>query len=281
MAAGSPQPAGGVVADNMSDDERKRLQMGQGAYSMLVLFTTVAFISGLYANAYCDFAGREINFVPGFNVSAACDSLGLDPSEQGICTTFFTDTGVGFYGWYATVPVNQQVCLSYTLWNPYINGWITPDFDSSFTAAAVFAVMANCFGAVAWFTFMMSSCCLLTQERLYGMSGTFFLACLFQGLSMLVFASNVCELEFLLQYFPNAPADFVNNIESVQCVQGTGSRMAIVATVFYFLCMNLTPKAIAPMPIRYRGPAAAPPIYNDAEAAQNHVATAASEHDEA
>ena len=248
------------MADAAEDEtERKRIQMGHGAYSLLVLFSSVAFFCGLSANASCNYAGREFTWNKGFNFTAACDSLQLDPADEGICESLLTDSGVGFYNWYGTVPIDTQVCLSYTLWNPYVNGWITPDFDSKFHSAVIFSIMANCFGAIPFITFIMSNCCLLTQDRLYGFHGTFFMACLFQGLSLLIFTSNVCEKGFLLQYFPNAPSDFVSNIDSVKCVQGMGSRLAITATVFYFLSMHLIPKAIVPLPFRYTAPVATAP----------------------
>jgi hypothetical protein len=63
---------------------------------------------------------------------------------------------VGFYGWYATVSVNEQVCLSYTLWYPYV-GFATPEFDTKFNSARAFAITANVLGAFAWFNLMLSS----------------------------------------------------------------------------------------------------------------------------
>jgi hypothetical protein len=250
-------PDAAPPAPKEADEAETRRQLaGRGAYGMLVLYTTVAFCSGIYANAYCNFAGREVTFQPGFNLTAACDGLLTEyPNYQGACETLLTEHGVGFYGWYGTVPVDQQICFPYTLWNPAINGYITPDFDTKFHTAAAMAVLANCFGAFAWFTFMFSSCCPIQQDRLLGMSAYFFFACLFQGLSLLIFASDVCDKGFLAQYFPNVSEDaFDNAILDAKCIQGPGSRLAITATVFYFLCMNIVPKAIAPRPFGYRLP---------------------------
>jgi len=243
---GAPPQQGGPADDA---DVKRRMQ-GIAAFNMLSLFCTTAFICGMYANAFCDFCGREITFVPGFNITAACEEMNGTSQQTALCETLLAnDSGVGFYGWYGTVPVNQKVCFTYTWFNPFINGWITPEFDTKFNSAAAMAITANVFGAVAWFTLMMSSCCMLSQERLYGMTTYFFLACLFQGLSLLIFASDICEVGFFQQYFPNYNGDFGSVIESVQCTQGTGSKLAITATVFYFLCMNVVPKAIVPQPI--------------------------------
>ncbi len=99
-------------------DEEKKQAVGKCAYVLVTLFSTAAFICGMYANAYCDFARREVEFVEGFDLAAACASLDLTGNQEQICNTLFTNHGVGCYGWYATVPVDEQVCLSYTLWNP-------------------------------------------------------------------------------------------------------------------------------------------------------------------
>jgi hypothetical protein len=134
---------------NQPSDEEKKQAAGKCAYILVTLFSTAAFICGMYANAYCNFASREVEFVEGFDLAAACADLDL-------CNTLFTNHGVGFYGWYATVSVNEQVCLSYTLWYPYV-GFATPEFDTKFNSARAFAITANVLGAFAWFNLMLSS----------------------------------------------------------------------------------------------------------------------------
>jgi hypothetical protein len=232
--------------DQPSDEEKKQEAVGHCVYVLVSLFGTAAFICGMSANAYCDFASREVEFVEGFDLAAACTDLNLTGTQEQICNTILTDHGVGFYGWYATVPVDQQVCLSYTLWHPDV-GYVTPEFDTKFNSAKASSITANVMGAFAWFTLMLSNCCPITQERLKGLSCYFFTACLFQGLSLLLFKSDVCEPSFFAQYFPNEDLDEI--ISGVTCSLGRGSKFAISATVLYFVTIFLIPIAIAPPPI--------------------------------
>jgi hypothetical protein len=247
--------------DQLPDEEKKQA-VGNCAYVLVTLFSTAAFICGTYANAYCDFVGREVEFVEGFDLAAACADLDLTGAQEQICNTLFTNHGVGFYSWYATIPVDEQVCLSYTLWIPDV-GYVTPEFDTKFNSARAFAITANVLGAFAFFTLMLSSCCPLTQERLKGLSFYFFMACLFQGLSLLIFKSDICKPAFFEQYFPNQDLDEI--VSSVTCSLGRGSKLAISATVFYFVANNLTPIAIAPSPIGYSRAAPAETAAGDAE----------------
>lgn len=67
---------------------------------------------------------------------------------------------------------------------------------------------------------------------------------------MLIFkSSTICEVGFFEDYFgEEATADVV---EDVSCSLDTGSRLAIAATVLYFVCSCLIPGAVAPIPIGY------------------------------
>jgi len=231
------------------DIEMKRQHVGKGCFSILSLCSTVAFICGLYANAYCDFAHREVVFSPNFDLETACGELGFtDPVLQETCNTLFGEHGIGLYGWYGTVPVDQQICFSYTLTIPNV-GYVTPEFDTKFNSARAFAVTANVLGAFAWFTIHLASCCKLDQEKLNGVAFYFFTACLFQGLTLLIFKSDICEPDFFGQYFLNENLDGV--VEEVTCSLARGAKLAICATVFYFVCNTVTPFCIAPDPIGY------------------------------
>lgn len=86
-------------------------------------------------------------------------------------------------------PVDTQVCLSYTLLTPW--GWQTPDMDTKFNSARALSITGIVLGGAAWFTLILASCCKLDQGKLNGLSCYFFLATLFQGLSLLIFRSNV------------------------------------------------------------------------------------------
>jgi hypothetical protein len=110
--------------------------------------------------------------------------------------------------------------------------------------------IANIFGGVAFFTLCLSVCCPISQARIRVLSCAFFIACLFPGLTLLIFQSNVCKKDFFASYFPNADTTVV---ESVKCSLDTGSNLAVSATVFYFICIFAVLKAIVPEPIRMGG----------------------------
>jgi hypothetical protein len=126
---------------------------------------------------------------------------------------------------------------------------VTPDFDTNFNSAVAFSVTATVLGAFAWFTLMFAGCCPISQPRLKGLACYFTLATLFQGLTLLILKSSICEVGFFEDYFgEETTADVV---EDVSCSLDTGSRLAIAATVLYFVCSCLIPGAVAPIPIGY------------------------------
>lgn len=238
------------VPPNPMTEEARFQVVGRAIYVTTFLLATAAFIFGIYSNAHCNFVGREIDLQPNISRTQACEDLGLGLQYQSLCDTILDEHGVGFYGWMGTVPVDQEICFSYTLWNPVVEGYITPHFDTKFNTAKALAVAANVFGALAFFTFVFSSCCPIEQTRIRGMACYFLIACLFQGLTLLIFRSEICQEAFFRQYFPQQ--DFEGAVESVDCVLGRGSRLAIASCVFYFVSAGLVTQAIAPMPLGYR-----------------------------
>lgn len=103
--------------DNMSDEDKAKLHRaaGQCNFTCLFLFCSAAFICGITATSYCAFVGRDINATQ--DAATICEDATNSTADQ--CASFFNNHGVGFWGWQATVPVDQTVCLSYT---QYING---------------------------------------------------------------------------------------------------------------------------------------------------------------
>jgi hypothetical protein len=230
------------------DDEMKRQVVGKCCFSILSLFSSAAFICGLFTTTYCDFLNRDIVFAPNFDRQSACLELDYEGTVlEPICDALLSKHGVGFYGWQATVPVDQEVCFSYTQLLPD-GTYVTPEFDTKFNSAWAFAITANVFGAFAFFTIALSACCQLEQARLNGMTGYFFLACFFQGLSLLMLKSDICSPGFFAQYFRNSDVEGgVDSIVSdVECSLGTGAKFAITATVLYFVCNNITPLCVVP-----------------------------------
>jgi putative copper export protein len=116
--------------------------------------------------------------------------------------------------------------------------------------ALVSSFIANVFGGVAFFTLWLAACCPVSQSRIRALSCNFFIACLFQGFTLLIFQSNICQKGFFAVYFPGAD---LSAVKSVSCSLDTGSNLAVSATVFYFLCMFVVQKALVPKPIRVGG----------------------------
>jgi hypothetical protein len=110
------------------------------------------------------------------------------------------------------------------------------------------------FGGAAWFTLTCSTCCRMDQTRLKGIACYFWIATLFQGLSLIMFNSNVCSEGFFESYFISPDQqdnqtvidEYSNVLEGVSCTLSLGSKMAISATVLYFICSLMVPFSIVP-----------------------------------
>lgn len=100
--------------DNMSDEDKEKLNraVGQCNFTCLFLFCSAAFICGITATSFCAFVSRDV--VPAADAKEICDQLTNSTSDQ--CGSYLNNHGVGFWGWQATVPVDQLVCMSYTQW---------------------------------------------------------------------------------------------------------------------------------------------------------------------
>lgn len=98
------------------------------------------------------------------------------------------------------------------------------------------------------------------------MSCYFFLATLFQGLSLLILRSNVCSPGFFTVYFtdPNDPTTTPTAMPSwmagVSCGLSKGSKLAISATVLWFVCSNMLPAAVVPDPLWKGSPQPTPGV---------------------
>jgi hypothetical protein len=118
--------------------------------------------------------------------------------------------------------------------------------------AKVSTFLASIFGGIAFFTLWIALCCPIDQGRVKMLSCCFFLATLFQGLTLLIFASNVCKEGFFASYFPTLNGvnpEQANIVQSVSCSLDTGSQLAVSATVLYFVCVLFVQRAVPPKPI--------------------------------
>ena len=175
--------------ENLTYEQKKELG-GRCNFFLVSTFATAALFCGLASTGWCDFVARNVQLVDTVeSVAIACQQLNMTSQT---CNAFLENHAVGFYSWQATVPVDQIVCLSYTQEIPYV-GYVTPDFDTKFNSVKAFSVVANVVGAFAFFTLTLASCCPVSQARLKGLSCHFFIATLFQGLTLLIFKSDICS----------------------------------------------------------------------------------------
>mmetsp|Transcript_34117 Transcript_34117/g.38176 ORF Transcript_34117/g.38176 Transcript_34117/m.38176 type:complete len:356 (+) Transcript_34117:45-1112(+) len=293
MEAVEPDDGNGVYSNNtntgtnnpawneMTEEEQKKRASGLCCFNLLGLVSTAGFICGVYSFAHCDFLSRFVVLTADYEneYSKACQALGygsdaadsmsemndamtsstVSSSSQftsntmnTICSSLLQNHGIGFSYWQATIPVDQTVCFTYTQLTPW--GYVSPVFDSAFIASRWFSCIGYVFGGAAWFTLTCSSCCRIDQTRLKGIACYFWIATFFQGMSLIMFKSKVCQPGFFQSYFmppsqqQNATllAEVSAVIEDVQCTLSLGSKMAISATVLYFLCSIMVPFAIVP-----------------------------------
>jgi len=101
------------------DDELKRRQVGVCCYSCLGLVATAAFGCAIYSYAWCDFVKRYVVLAPGVDPTTACSELGYNGSLSTVCETMIGTQGIGFEGFWVTVPVDQQMCLTYSQPTPW------------------------------------------------------------------------------------------------------------------------------------------------------------------
>lgn len=263
VPTGGGVTTGGPFDAEMTPEEQKRRNSGICCFNMLGLVSTAAFICGIYSYAHCDFLSRYVTLGPDYaagDYASACTDLGYgggggdnaDSTDSQLCQSLLQNHGIGFTYWQATIPVDQTMCFSYTQIKPW--GWVTPDFDSAFNASRWFSMIGYVFGGAAWFTLSCSACCRIDQKRLKGIACYFWVACFFQGMSLLMFSSNVCDKGFFASYF--IPPSQMNNqtlldeyssvVNDIECTLSLGSKMAISATVLYFICSLMVPFSVVP-----------------------------------
>lgn len=219
----------------------------QCCYNLLSLFSTAAFICGLYSYSVCNFASRYVTLADNASAEEACANAGFTPPFDQLCENFSGTHGVGFEGWWIG---SDNICYEYTQLTP--SGYQTPPLDTKFNSARALSITASVVGGAAWFTLMLASCCKLDQYKLRGIACYFLLATLFQGLSLLIFRSNVCnDPGFFGVYLTgtNDNANAENFVSNVSCGLSTGSKLAISATVLYFVCNSIVPLVVVPAPL--------------------------------
>lgn len=72
----------------LSEEEKKKLMVGQCNYLILMTLSLAAFIIGQNASWSCAFADREVKFTDEFDIDATCAEANLTSLEEEVCKTF-------------------------------------------------------------------------------------------------------------------------------------------------------------------------------------------------
>ncbi|CAB9500329.1 Adenylate kinase (Fragment) [Seminavis robusta] len=245
-------------------DHATAFRRGRLLYVNMMVLATAALACALQATFSCQFAQRQIEPYPQYDVKDMCNATyftTLDTMQA--CTAFFNSPGIGFYHWHATTMYGESVCFSYDMPVPLL-GWVRPQFDTAFHAAFGFSIVSFCFLFFGWFTIVMATCCPMERHNIKGVSIYFGIATLCQALSFLIFASNVCAPGFFHQYFPLV--NLQEFVQDVHCSLGGGSILGIAATCLSFACMILAPISIPVTPFGYQNEQEKPWQDDDEEA---------------
>ena len=105
----------------LSDDDKARVlkqAVGNCSFCMLLFMATAAFALGIASCGMCGFVNRELTLQPNTTREEFCTNFTTANPEvnQDQCLTFFHHKGVGLWQWEGTIPVNQRVCFSYTIY---------------------------------------------------------------------------------------------------------------------------------------------------------------------
>ena len=152
---------------------------------------------------------------------------------------------VGLWDW----EVQDGVCVPYTVCIQ-TRACFSPAFDSQFNSARTFAVISSMVGGVVTMVILASLC--FPFNPIY-LTPVYVLLMMFQGLSLMVYRSGICDhlgdAQFWLaaggeQIDPNTGElseeaqqfeRYLSDNTEVTCTHGAGSKMAISAVIMWFL----------------------------------------------
>ena len=152
---------------------------------------------------------------------------------------------VGLWDW----EVQDGVCVPYTVCIQ-TRACFSPAFDSQFNTARTFAVISSMVGGVVTMVILASLC--FPFNPIY-LTPVYVLLMMFQGLSLMVYRSGICDhlsdAQFWLaaggeQIDPNTGElseeaqlfeRYLSDNTEVTCTHGAGSKMAISAVIMWFL----------------------------------------------
>lgn len=152
---------------------------------------------------------------------------------------------VGLWDW----EVKGGVCVPYTVCIQ-TRACFSPAFDSAFNSARTFAVLSSMLGGVVTLVICASLC--FPFNPIY-LTPVYVLLMLFQGLSLMVYSSQMCDRLGDVSFWLGAGGENIDPITGdlteeaqqyedyltfnteVSCRNGAGSKMAISAVVMWFL----------------------------------------------
>ena len=190
------------------------------------------------------------------NVTTAVPTIAPTPNATTCQPTLFDNVTVeeleqriihkvGLWDW----EVQDGVCVPYTVCIQ-TRACFSPAFDSAFNSARTFAVLSSMLGGVVTLVICASLC--FPFNPIY-LTPVYVLLMLFQGLSLMVYSSGICDRLGDVSFWLGAGGENIDPITGdlteeakqyedyltfnteVSCTNGSGSKMAISAVVMWFL----------------------------------------------
>lgn len=193
----------------------------------IISLSITAWALSLATTVYCSFVTRVVEIKINGNYT---EGLPGPIFDDPLVHLGFSNHGVGFYKWRFF-----DQCLNYCF------DGVCPEFDINFNTAAAMSTLVNVLGGIGVFTLLQQLW--LSKKMKYVDFAIFFLGlCLFQGLTLLILRSSICYEPNFFDYIPIIRNITEERIEAsdVFCVIERGSKMSIVASVFWFVSAVLS-----------------------------------------
>lgn len=199
-------------------------RIGGPIYLVAVALSTSAWALSIAGTANCDYVKRDVTLVPDQNST-------LPPQVEETLRLAFEDHGVGFWSWSL-----GGECMS------YCNSWgACPNPDTKFRSAKAFSATTDVLGGLGMFVLWFMVCGPMDPGILRMCALFFFLCTLFEGLTLLILRSNVCNqvgfFGYLNPFWPELP---LPDVQSVSCSLSQGSKLSIGSTVCWFFAAAVT-----------------------------------------
>mmetsp|Transcript_51480 Transcript_51480/g.95272 ORF Transcript_51480/g.95272 Transcript_51480/m.95272 type:complete len:219 (-) Transcript_51480:634-1290(-) len=190
---------------------------------LMVILIITAWSLSLAMRADCSFVKRVVTLQVDLN------GTGMLPDMPGSGDTMaelaFSNSGLGFDEWFL-----RDRCYDYCMRG------MCPSFDNNFNTAKAMCTAVNVLAGIGIITLLWQLWFSTRSVKYTDFAIFFLICCLFQGLTLLILRSDLCnDLDFF-EYI-EIILNVTNSIEvtNVTCLLNRGSRMAIVATAFWFV----------------------------------------------